>query len=208
MNQLSHKIEDLKKSSVKGMVNSRIKEFEALGKKQNNVLFKELCFCILTANCAAHTCINIQQSLGNDFLTLSKTKLAKKLKAVGYRFPNVRANYIFHSRKHKDSLKSLIDSFEDERELRSWLVQNIKGFGLKEASHFLRNIGFKNLAILDFHIIGLLAKHKLIKKPKTLSEKNYLKIEALLEKTAKKLNVTLAELDLYLWFLETGKILK
>jgi len=33
-------------------------------------------------------------------------------------------------------------------------------------------------------------------------------IESLLKKLARKTNLTLAELDLYLWYIETGKILK
>jgi len=88
-------------------------------------------------------------------------------------------------------------------------VKNIKGLGFKEASHFLRNIGFKNLAIIDFHIVDLLIKHKLIdKKPKSLSKSKYLEIEEKLKKIANELNLSLGELDLYLWYMETGKILK
>ncbi|MEM2743849.1 MAG: N-glycosylase, partial [Nitrososphaerota archaeon] len=62
--------------------------------------------------------------------------------------------------------------------------------------------------ILDFHIIDLLAKYGLIEKPKTLTRKRYLEIEKILKEIAEKLNINLAELDLYLWYLSTGKILK
>ena len=79
---------------------------------------------------------------------------------------------------------------------------------MKEASHFLRNIGYKNLAIIDFHILDLLEKHRLIEKPKTLSPKNYAIIENILKSIAQKTNTSLGELDLYLWYKETGKILK
>ncbi|MFX1600424.1 MAG: N-glycosylase, partial [Promethearchaeota archaeon] len=80
--------------------------------------------------------------------------------------------------------------------------------GYKEASHFLRNIGYSNYAIIDFHIIDLLVQYNLIEKPKTLTKTKYLKIEQVLKGIANKLNLNLAELDLYLWYLETGKILK
>jgi len=80
--------------------------------------------------------------------------------------------------------------------------------GLKEASHFLRNIGFDDYAIIDFHIVDLLVKENLIKRPKTITPKIYLEIETVLKKLAIQVNLTLAELDLYLWYLETGKILK
>lgn len=92
--------------------------------------------------------------------------------------------------------------------MREWLVKNIKGLGYKEASHFLRNIGFKNFAIIDFHIINLLVKYDIIKKPRTLTKIKYLEIETILRNIAKNLGVSLAELDLYLWYLETKKILK
>jgi len=91
---------------------------------------------------------------------------------------------------------------------REWLVESVKGLGYKEASHFLRNIGYDDYAIVDFHIVDLLVRHNLIKKPKTLSRVKYLEIEEILRKIAKKSGLTLAELDLYLWFLETNKVLK
>ncbi|GAJ17855.1 unnamed protein product, partial [marine sediment metagenome] len=42
--------------------------------------------------------------------------------------------------------KSIINSNIDEIKLREWVVKNFKGLGYKEASHFLRNIGYKNFA--------------------------------------------------------------
>jgi len=74
----------------------------------------------------------------------------------------------------------------------------------------LRNIGYKNLAIIDFHIIDLLVRYGLIEKPrnKSLTPKRYLEIENALKKISKKTGLHLGELDLYLWYLETGKILK
>ena len=58
-------------------------------------------------------------------------------------------------------------------ERRAWLVDNIKGLGYKEASHFLRNIGFDDYAIIDSHILDLLERYNLIKQPKTLTRKKY-----------------------------------
>ncbi|RLI85258.1 MAG: N-glycosylase, partial [Candidatus Altiarchaeales archaeon] len=61
---------------------------------------------------------------------------------------------------------------------------------------------------IDFHIIDLLTKFGLIKKPKTLGKKKYLEIEKILKGLSEKLNISPARLDLYLWYIETGKILK
>ncbi|MBW1933916.1 MAG: hypothetical protein JRI56_13245 [Deltaproteobacteria bacterium] len=43
---------------------------------------------------------------------------------------------------------------------------------------------------------------------KNLNKKTYLEIEKKLEELADVLGITLAELDLYMWYMETGKILK
>lgn len=207
MEELINKIENLKKSKIGDLVDSRINEFKELNKKSNEELFKELCFCILTANFNAEKSIKIQDEIGECFLTSSEGKLAKKLKDLGHRFPSMRAQYITESLRCKDHLKMTINSHNGEG-LRKWIVNNVKGLGYKEASHFLRNIGFDDYAIIDFHIIDLLSRYNLIKKPKALTKKRYLEIEDLLKEIAKKTNLSLAELDLYLWYMETGKILK
>jgi len=181
----------LKDSDVRGIVDSRIREF-----KSNKNFFSELCFCILTANFSAGRSIMIQREVGDGFLTLSEPELAARLKELGHRFPNTRAKYIVQAR----GKKLVFD--------RDWLVKNIKGLGYKEASHFLRNIGYDDFGIVDFHIVDLLVKYGLIEKPKTITKQTYFEIEKVLRGISRKANLSLAKLDLYLWFLETGKILK
>jgi len=166
-----------------------------------------MCFCILTANFNAEKSIKIQNEIGECFSNDSEEDLAKKLQELGHRFPNMRASYISESRNCKDMLKRVVESLKND-ELREWLVKNVKGIGYKETSHFLRNIGFDDFAIIDFHIIDILAKYDLIEKPKALTRKKYLEIEKILKKIAEKSGLNLAELDLYLWYMETGKILK
>ena len=53
-----------------------------------------------------------------------------------------------------------------------------------------------------------MVKHGLVVKPKTMTKMRYLEIERVLKVVAEKAGFTLAELDLYLWFMETGKVLK
>jgi N-glycosylase/DNA lyase len=206
--KLLETIETLKRSSVKQLVEARTRQFRETGKKASNELFKELCFCILCANFTAERSIKIQSTIGDSFLSLPEKRLVRKLRALGHRFPNVRARYIIEARKHKDSLKNTITSFDDKHKLREWLIENVKGIGPKEASHFLRNVGYTDYAILDFHIIDVLVRYGLIEKPKTLTKRRYLEIEKLLRYIAEKANLNLAELDLYLWYMETGKVLK
>ncbi|MFX1290044.1 MAG: N-glycosylase/DNA lyase [Promethearchaeota archaeon] len=198
----------LKKSEVNKLIESRINRFKEIRNSSHNKIFEELCFCIMTANCSADKCIEVQKLIGDGFNNLPEEELAQNLKLYGYRFPNIRAKYIVRAREFQKELKIKIKTYKGLPELREWIVSNIKGLGYKEASHFLRNIGFTEYAIIDFHILDLLTKFRLIEKPKTLTKTKYLEIEELLEQIAVKLNLNLAELDLYMWYMETGKILK
>ncbi|MCD6483123.1 MAG: N-glycosylase/DNA lyase [Candidatus Aenigmarchaeota archaeon] len=206
--ELINKIEELKSSNVSSVIQKRIEEFERIGRSSIKEIFKELCFCILTANYNARGGVKIQEATGDGFLILGYDQLAKKLKELGHRFPSTRAKYIVEARKKIGEIDKILNSELTEKEKREWLVKNIKGLGYKEASHFLRNIGYKNLAIIDFHIVDVLVRHGLIEKPKTLTKRKYLEIEDVLKKIADRVGLSLAELDLYLWYMETGVVLK
>ncbi|MCD6156986.1 MAG: N-glycosylase/DNA lyase [Euryarchaeota archaeon] len=194
---------------LRKMVSKRIREFELLRESSWKEIFSELCFCMLTANSSAEACIRIQRELGPEgFLSLPEESLARKLAELGHRYPRTRARYIVEARKYAKDLKRVVLSLSEER-AREWLVRNIKGIGMKEASHFLRNIGAKNLAIIDRHVLRALKEYKIINSiPRSLTKSKYLEIENVLRKAARDLGITLAELDLYLWYSRTGKVLK
>jgi len=208
MDDLIKIINNLKKSEVANIINTRIKEFAAFKEKSIQIIFREMCFCIMTANCGAEKCIEIHDRMEDDFLILDRIQLAEKFKECGYRFPNIRSSYIIIARDYITDLEKILNQSNQNGSLREWIVKHIKGLGYKEASHFLRNIGYENYAIIDFHIIDVLVKYKLIEKPKTLTKKKYIEIEYILREMGEKLKLNLAELDLYLWYLETGKVLK
>lgn len=208
MNSLISKINTLKKSAIGSAIEKKKTKFLAFQKKSNHEIFKELCFCLMTANFNAKRAIEIQDKCGCLFLTGTERELSILLKKYGHRFPNTRAHFIFLAQEHKDDIKEKLFSIKDKYEKREWLVKNIKGLGFKESSHFLRNIGFFDYAIIDFHIVDILVDNKIIKKPKTLNKENYLKIEKKLDILAKKTALALGELDLYLWYMETGTIYK
>jgi N-glycosylase/DNA lyase len=204
---LIEKINELKNSSISRVILERIKEFEEMSKKKEDIVFSELCFCILTANFSAERCIKIQKEIGEGFLILPEEELASGLKKFGHRFPNTRAKYIYEARNCKLNFNLVSKG----KELREKLVEEIRGIGMKEASHFLRNIGFKDVAIVDFHIIDLLKREGFIdfdRTKKSLNKNKYLEIEKILEEFGDKVSLDLAELDLYLWYIETGKVLK
>jgi len=208
MNDLIKTINNLKKSEVANIINMRIKQFAAFKEESIQLIFREMCFCIMTANCGAEKCIEIHDRMEDDFLILDRIQLAEKFKECGYRYPNIRSSYIIEARDYITDLEKMLNQSNQDDSLRNWIVKHIKGLGYKEASHFLRNIGNENYAIIDFHIINVLVKYKLIEKPKTLTKKKYIEIEYILKEMGEKLKLSLAELDLYLWYLETGKVLK
>ncbi|MCD6495781.1 MAG: N-glycosylase/DNA lyase [Candidatus Aenigmarchaeota archaeon] len=203
---LLKRIRELRKGYVGRTVEKRLEEFRELGRKPANEIFKELCFCLLTANYSAQGGMRIQKSIGDGFLMVPEEGLESELRKLGHRFPKARAGYIVEARKHIDELPKLMKM--SGKDAREWLVGNVKGLGCKEASHFLRNIGFTDVAIVDFHILDILERNGIIKKPKTLTGKRYTEIENVLMKLGGKLGMNLGELDLCLWYMETGKVLK
>ncbi len=206
MNQLIEKIKKLKRLPISKTVDQRLKEFKELGKKGNDDWFCELGFCILTANSRASTALAIQDELGIDgFLRKSKEGICDCIKKNKHRFHNNKARYIVEARR----FRNIKDILKKEKNQREWLVKNIKGLGWKESSHFLRNVGCIDYAILDRHIIRLMHEQGYINQmPKSLSKDSYLVIEIKFKEIAKELNMSCAELDLYMWYIKTGKVLK
>ncbi|RMF06130.1 N-glycosylase/DNA lyase [Candidatus Woesearchaeota archaeon] len=195
----------------------RMREFERVRNSPSDRWFSELCFCILTANSKAETAISIQNSLGTrGFTDSAQEEIARAIKSHKHRFHNVKAGYIIEARKHRD-IKSRImqiiaserDEMEGAKKARDWLVENVKGLGMKEASHFLRNVGFPYLAVLDRHILRFIKQQGMVKEvPKTISRKEYLKLESILESACNQTGMNQGELDFYMWFLMTGRVLK
>ncbi len=192
---------------IKDRIEEKLKEFENNRNLKKEEKFIELCFCILVANNRLEKTKDVWEKIGKKFLTISKKELKEALKSYGLRFYNKRAEYIIQARNFIDEIDKNIEKCN-----REWFVKNIKGIGYKEASHFLRNMGYKNFAILDRHVIRFLIKNKIIEKQKPLTKKNYLEIEEKLKEIAKRLStivkkeINLAELDLLIFYLQTGRI--
>jgi len=141
-------------------------------------------------------------------LSMPRGELSRRLRELGHRFSEKRAHFIVDARAF-GNIKEIVTGFSDERLAREWLVKRIKGLGYKEASHFLRNVGYKNVAILDRHVVRVMYEYGLISEvPGTLTRRKYLELEQRLERLAERTGLSLGELDLYLWFMRTGKILK
>ena len=183
--------------------------------KDDYRLFEELSFCIFTANTSAEMGLRAVDAVRNVLINGTAGDMTRRLEGI-YRFNNVRPAHILHTRTYLKNtlnfeLKKKIKSFNDRTKLRDFFALNkdIKGLAYKEASHFLRNIGFRGYAILDKHIINSLYEFGILKtndKPKNAKE--YLEIEQKFIDFSKDAGIGIDELDLLLWSGKNGRILK
>lgn len=178
-------------------------------------LWEELVFCIFTAGASARMGLRSIEAIRHLLDGGGQQELAAALQSR-HRYPNSRAGYIVVTREFLRAdcqlrLGQRLESFADPLARRDWLAatRGIKGLGYKESSHFLRNIGFCGYAILDKHILRSLAELGVIKSsvPPT-TRTRYLETEELLQGFARDIGIDFDELDLVLWSMKTGEILK
>lgn len=176
-----------------------------------------MCFCLLTPQSKAKNAWKAILTLKeNNLLYVGNSdEITEYLNIV--RFKNNKAKYIVELREkmtvnNKLLTKKILNEygFNEIIKLRNFLAEDIKGFGLKEASHFLRNIGFgKDIAILDRHILKNLVKFGVINEvPKTVTKKMYLEIEEKMKKFSEEIGIDMESLDLILWYKEAGEVFK
>jgi N-glycosylase/DNA lyase len=198
-----------------GAIKARLSEFFAVGKGPERRILSELCFCLCTpqtkAKAAWYNAVLPLTESGRLY-SCGKAELAGFLRGTGVRFHNTKAENIALARKKfcKNGLRERICSCSDPASLRNALAEEVRGLGMKEASHFLRNVGLgKDLAILDRHILRNLVALRVIEKmPKTLTKKKYLEIEEAMRRFSEEAKIPMDELDMLLWMKETGELFK
>jgi N-glycosylase/DNA lyase len=199
----------------KEAIQNRLAEFRQVMTWKDEEVFGELCFCLLTPQSSAKVCWEAVTALKQKTLLLKgqPPELEPYLRSV--RFSDSKGKYIVEARSMfsndgKIQLKSRISSFYNPFERREWFVENVKGLGYKEASHFLRNIGLgEEFAILDRHILRNLNQLGVIPEiPTSITKKRYLEIEEKLRRFAAEIGIPMADLDLLFWSKETGWIFK
>jgi N-glycosylase/DNA lyase len=195
---------------------SRLEEFgKCLNDKNDEGLFGELAFCLLTPQSKAQCCWDAIRTITSQNLLVEGTEDDIKGKLHRVRFHNKKARYLVGARtlflnKGRLSIRSALKNLSDVHECRERLVRDIKGLGYKEASHFLRNIGLGDrVAILDRHILKNLVHFDVIQEiPASMSRSGYMQIEQKMADFAREIHIPLAHLDLLLWYKETGEIFK
>jgi len=211
-------IDDLKNDyrRKKSLIVTRLGEFKAVYEKGDRAIFEELCYCILTAGSSAKMGMRTVDALKDIIHSGSETQLQERARAHRVRFWRVRPSYIVRTREYLNEacgmrLRELLESFKCPDARRDFFAKNesIKGLGYKEASHFLRNIGFPGYAILDKHILNSLREMSVIsKRMRPTGRVGYLAIEKKLRRFAEDIKIDMDHLDLLLWSRKTGEILK
>ncbi|MFQ5909478.1 MAG: N-glycosylase/DNA lyase [Thermoplasmata archaeon] len=213
----SEPVNDLRRAYLrrKGIIESRIREFERFLGRDEEDIFAELCFCICTPQSKARVCdraVSRMKEMG-VLLGGSVEDISSGLRGV--RFRQKKARYIItareqFSREGHIKIKKKLSGHLDIEGLREWMVANVKGLGYKEASHFLRNVGLGfDMAILDRHILKNLKLAGVIQTiPASLSRKRYLEIESRMRAFSEEIDIPLKHLDLLLWSQETGEVFK
>lgn len=193
----------------KNKIRSRLEDFSKItADKKGDKAFYELCFCLLTPQSNAYKCDEAVCILKKgDFK--AKGFETKEILREKTRFYRNKSRYLKEMRLKYPELFSELMRLKTPFEKREFLVKNVKGLGYKEASHFLRNIGHRDLAILDRHILRNLEKFGAIDElPKTMTPKKYLEIEKRFMKFSKEIGIPMDELDLLFWSMQTGKVFK
>ena len=194
----------------------RLDDFRRIGRRPDRDLFHELCFCLLAIQTKARgSDAAVRGLLEEDLLWSGDERSIASWLRHRVRFHNHKASYLVRARDRffadgKPTLRAALDRLGSPEATRAWLVDEVDGLGMKEASHLLRNIGRgESLAILDRHILRNLVRHRVIARvPTTLTPRRYLAIEARMHRFAEHVGISVAALDLLLWSRETGEIFK
>ena len=188
----------------KHKIKTRLNEFRSLSEQE---YCKEFLFCILTPQSNAQRCWEAVEQI-SSLRSFEEGRIREILKSRT-RFHNNKTIYLLEALRTWNKIQEKLNE-ENTKELRNWLADSVKGYGLKEASHFLRNIGKSEnkLAILDRHILRNLVNYGIIKDTKIKGRKDYLEKEQKYLDFAGRLGIHSDELDLLFWSRENGEIFK
>ncbi|WP_073508372.1 N-glycosylase/DNA lyase [Streptobacillus notomytis] len=202
-------------SSILNKIEDAIKSYANTINYDEKDYFAEIAFCILTPQSKAKNAWSaIEKLKENNLLYVGNEEdIVEYLNVV--RFKNNKARYLVElrnlmTRNGKLDSKNILAEIDGVKEKRDWILNNIKGMGLKEAAHVLRNLGYgRYLAILDRHVLKNLKELGVIEEvPKSLTKKKYFEIEELMEQYSKEVNISMDALDLVFWYQQAGEVFK
>jgi len=171
-------------------LNKRKKDVDKLAEE----MFYHLCFAILapqTTYKSNYKVIDELKDLNFMHNKIGRGFLERVVKPT--RFYRVKADRLLKLKEQFSNIFIAVLSATDEKLKRESLVGNVNGIGKEAASHFLRNMGYRNLAIIDTHVLKFLECDA----PK--NKREYLETERRFRSIADKLDLYTAELDAIVW---------
>lgn len=190
-------------------IRDRLAEFAAV---DPSAWFYEMAYCLLTPQSSAVNAEAVIDKLqaGNFLHAPFDAEPLLRDPRHYIRFHRVKARRLMKARESLPYVRSILASSDNSFDVRERIVTAVDGFGLKEATHFMRNIGRNGgLTILDRHILRNLRRYGAIRSvPKTLIRKKYLFVEKRFMTFADEIGIPVDELDLLFWSMETGEIRK
>lgn len=176
---------------------------------------RELLLCILTPQSNPYHAEHAVQELEKrDFFAdkeISEGEVAEIFRSPSnyVRFHKVKAARALLFRQTVPQIVEYLSYGHSPQEEREFLVKHVCGYGYKEASHALRNIGRRGLSILDRHILRNLVELRVLSSlPSSMSTRRYLEIEELFRGFCLDQSLDMDELDLYFWWKGAGTIFK
>lgn len=187
--------------------------------KSNEGKWRELVYCILAGSqfpvnklkiifpvlFSEHRPIFELKSFKTIDPKLRQDEIAKVLKQLGYRYHTAKATTIVNASLYfNNDFKSNIENFlslnPDVNEIRNRLVKDIKGIGIKIASHWLRNIGL-SVCTIDIHLRRLLFNLYLSNEnPEgALKDSDFLIFENIFREWSKILNMNIGVMQFSVW---------
>src|SRR5512141_2374129 len=152
-------------------IRKRLEEFSAVPRVE---YFYELVYCLLTPQSSAVNAGRAVEAMRRSQINGAGPEPVDILanRAHYIRFHKTKSDRILRAREQFPEIALRLSNGATSSDLREWLVHNVNGLGWKEASHFLRNIGHRDLAILDRHILRNLRRHGVIRSlPRTLTQR-------------------------------------
>lgn len=190
-------------------IRRRLTDFAAVPPSQ---WFYECCFCILTPQSSAVHADAVVRELHDMAFFESGQDVEHVLRnpATYIRFHRTKHTRLHLLRDQWDTVRRLLEQPGlPSIERRTMLSDLVNGYGLKEASHAMRNIGFRGVAILDRHLLRLLVQCDVYPEiPSVSSRSAYLQVEQAFIRYAQQVGIDMDELDLLFWCAMTGHILK
>jgi N-glycosylase/DNA lyase len=176
-------------------------------------IWQSLLFCVLSSQVRATVAVRAVSCILSDVPFFQEklssvdvyhqTKRILQRRDVGYRFPEVRSRQVadswFAFAQVKDDFYAYLDSFSAESEARLSVSARFPGLGLKQASMFLRDVGYSDrLCVIDTHILWYCSRvHSLPQS--ALTPRRYLEIEKYLLEASDAFGVSANIFDSAVW---------